>query len=108
MSGWIGVDLDGTLAHYDKWRGMDHIGDPIIPMMERVRAWLDDGIEVRIFTARVHEPEALPFIENWLESHGLGELKVTNIKDFDMVELWDDRAIRVVPNTGQVCCGYKR
>ena len=21
MSGWIGVDLDGTLAHYDGWKG---------------------------------------------------------------------------------------
>ncbi len=21
MSGWIGVDLDGTLAHYDGWNG---------------------------------------------------------------------------------------
>ena len=26
--GWIGVDLDGTLAHYDKWRGVEHVGDP--------------------------------------------------------------------------------
>ena len=27
---------------------------------------------------------------------------VTNIKDFAMVELWDDRCIRVEPNTGRV------
>jgi len=24
---WIGVDLDGTLATYDMWRGLDHIGE---------------------------------------------------------------------------------
>ena len=107
MSGWIGVDLDGTLAHYDKWRGIDHIGDPIPKMLDRVQKWIDSGIEVRIFTARVHEPEALPFIEDWLYKHGLGCLKVTNVKDFEMVELWDDRAIRVIPNTGVPCCGQE-
>ena len=32
MSGWIGVDLDGTLAFYDMWRGMEHIGKPIPAM----------------------------------------------------------------------------
>jgi len=26
--GWVGVDLDGTLAHYDGWKGADHIGEP--------------------------------------------------------------------------------
>lgn len=25
-SGWIGVDLDGTLAGYDGWVGPEHIG----------------------------------------------------------------------------------
>lgn len=24
---WIGVDLDGTLAEYDGWRGWKHIGN---------------------------------------------------------------------------------
>ena len=36
MAGWIGVDLDGTLAHYGGWIGPDHIGDPIAPMVERI------------------------------------------------------------------------
>lgn len=26
MSGWIGVDFDGTLAHYDKWVSPTHTG----------------------------------------------------------------------------------
>ncbi|WP_370206837.1 hypothetical protein ABMY59_17020 [Escherichia coli] len=30
---------------------------------------------------------------------------VTNVKDSGMVELWDDRAIRVIRNTGSVCAG---
>lgn len=28
-TGWIGVDLDGTLAIYDVWRGANHIGEPV-------------------------------------------------------------------------------
>jgi len=35
---WIGVDLDGTLAHYDGWKGPTHIGAPIHKMVQRVRA----------------------------------------------------------------------
>ena len=42
-SGWVGVDLDGTLAQYDGWKGVDHIGDPVPKMLERVRNWLADG-----------------------------------------------------------------
>ena len=36
--GWIGVDLDGTLAMYDQWAGAGHIGEPIPLMVERVKA----------------------------------------------------------------------
>jgi len=52
-NGWIGVDLDGTLAYYDEWRGLYHIGEPIPAMVDRVKRWLAEGRDVRIFTARV-------------------------------------------------------
>ena len=29
--GWYGFDLDGTLAKYDGWKGIDHIGEPVKP-----------------------------------------------------------------------------
>ena len=51
--GWMAVDLDGTLAHYDKFISPSHIGEPIAPMVARVKKWLSQGKEVRIFTARV-------------------------------------------------------
>jgi hypothetical protein len=35
MNGWIGVDLDGTLAFYDEWIGPEHIGAPIPGMVDR-------------------------------------------------------------------------
>lgn len=107
-SGWIGIDLDGTLAvHDDNWDGS--IGAPIEPMVARVRGWLAEGIEVRIMTARVNRRLA-----NWADHefairafcYGLfGQyLEVTCEKDPDMLELWDDRAVRVVRNTGERCC----
>lgn len=105
MNGWIGVDLDGTLAIYDGWQGPEHIGEPIAPMVERVKGWLSSGYDVKIFTARVSHPEQAPLVRaaimKWLAETGLPQLEVTNIKDYAMLELWDDRAVQVEPNTGQ-------
>lgn len=106
MSGWIGVDLDGTLAHYDGWKGVDHIGDPILPMFLRVCQWLHEGATVKIFTARIAVPEpdrstVIRVIHEWCERYGLPRLDITNVKDLAMAELWDDRAVQVVINTGQ-------
>jgi hypothetical protein len=101
IRGWIGVDLDGTLAEYHGWRGADHIGDPVPAMMARVRKWIAAGVTVKIFTARATLPEQIPPVQAWLARHGLPPLEVTNVKDFGMVELWDDRCIQVRPNTGE-------
>jgi hypothetical protein len=107
MNGWIGVDLDGTLAEYHGWQGIEHIGAPIPLMLERVKNWIEEGIEVRIFTARVHEEQdeetlwkVFDAIQTWCYEHIGEQLKVTNKKDFQMYELWDDRAIQVIPNKG--------
>jgi hypothetical protein len=100
--GWIGVDLDGTLAHYEGWKGADYIGAPIPGMVSKVRNKILEGFEVRIFTARVADGNVntRQHIEKWCLEH-LGQvLKVTNVKDFGMIELWDDRAVQVIPNTG--------
>lgn len=99
--GWIGVDLDGTLAYYDKWRGIEYIGDPIPSMLFRIKKWLADGIKVKIFTARACTPEAIPYIQKWLVQAGLPVLEITNIKDYLMIELWDDRAIQIIQNEGR-------
>src|SRR4051812_46332497 len=99
MSGWIGVDLDGTLAHYDGWKN-GKIGEPVPAMLARVHKWRAQGNTVKIFTARACTPELIPPIQEWLAKHGLAGLEVTNVKDFAMIELWDDRAVQVVPNKG--------
>lgn len=104
--GWIGVDLDGTLAVHDGGQGIGTIGEPIPAMIERIKKALADGFEVRILTARVAADDTrdirrqLELIYAWLEKTGLPHMRVTCRKDMDMVELWDDRAKRVVRNTG--------
>lgn len=108
MSGWIGVDLDGTLAFYDGWKGPEHIGEPVPKMAERVRKWIADGREVRIFTARAIVPEYTPVIHAWCKKHFGTHLPVTNCKDFGMVELWDDRCVQVQPNTGELVGDFWR
>ena len=115
MNGWIGVDLDGTLAEYHGWNG--GVGKPIARMVERVKRWIADGIEVRIMTARVSNgggfseeskrdaddafvAEQRVLIQEWCKEHLGVVIPVTHEKDFRMVELWDDRAVQVIPNTG--------
>ena len=99
---WIGVDLDGTLAYYDGWKGSDHIGDPVPAMVQRIQHWVRKKRIVKIFTARVAEPDFNPVvIQDWLEAHGMSRLEVTNVKDKWMIQLWDDRAVQVERNTGR-------
>lgn len=129
--GWVGVDLDGTLAEYestpeDQWDPLK-IGKPIPRMVERVKGWLADGIEVRIVTARVAvEPgraadmgasisasllaeQCRDAIMIWLEDNGMAGVKAVQChKDYGMLELWDDRAVQVVKNTGLTLDEYQR
>ena len=117
--GWVGVDLDGTLAvHYwpqDGPFGALRIGAPIPAMVARVQGWLAEGREVRVFTARVGplHPAATATIAQieeaigaWCEEHIGVRLPVTAQKDYGLVELWDDRAVRVVQNVGSTCCDH--
>ena len=89
--GWIGVDLDGTLAHWDHFRGEEHIGKPVDAMVKRVRQWLREGRDVRLLTAR----KANPSIRRWMVEHLGQQLPITNVKDRYMIALYDDRAIQV-------------
>lgn len=118
--GWIGVDFDGTLAehkHTEPWDS-SAMPEPIPLMVGRVQGWLNMGIEVRILTARVGccfelndegIADNLAFAENqralvqrWCLKHVGTVLPVTASKDFRMIALYDDRAVRVRTNTGEI------
>lgn len=118
--GWIGVDLDGTLAEYNGWEGVEHVGKPIPKMVNRVKKWLAKGEDVRIFTARVDGGEVAismgnplgkkfrevdkvkRVIEKWCQKHIGVVLPITNRKDYGMKVLYDDRCRRVEFNTGRI------
>lgn len=96
--GWVGCDLDGTLAFYDGFRGDDHVGEPIEPMIKQVRKWIAEGRDVRIFTARKPHPAIRKFC---MDNFGK-ILPITNIKDSKMQMLVDDRAVGVKRNKGEI------
>lgn len=113
-NGWVGFDLDGTIAKYNGWIHETHIGEPVPAMVKKVQEYLTAGVEVRIFTARVAESDSnldgsvhrvfavRTAIESWCEKHIGQKLAVTNKKDFSMICLYDDRAFQVEANTGKI------
>lgn len=100
-SSWIGVDLDGTLSVHTDDITLDKIGPPVKSMVARVQDWIAQGYVVKILTARGSLPEGIPPVKKWLKEHGLPDLEVTCEKDLHMIELWDDRGVQVIANTGQ-------
>lgn len=131
-NGSIFFDLDGTLAKYFGWKGHTQIGEPVQPILSLIKQYLEEGWEVRIFTARVYplnacippdfhveslfnRPnltdshiqaiEAVISIREWCKLHIGQVLAVTNIKDYTMVMTYDDRCCQVVINTGELVGG---
>ena len=119
--GHILVDLDGTLAHYvsGNYRAV-HIGAPIPEMVDRVKRWLTEGREVRIFTARAwfdreslltkqgavargyEALEACMAIDKWCETNLGQRLRITFEKTPAADAIFDDRAWHVGHNTGSL------
>jgi hypothetical protein len=110
------VDLDGTLAYYDGPSGGE-VGRPIQCMVERVRSVLDNGGNVKIFTARAAEGDPmyteeerqlrLQKIEEWcLKTFGK-KIEITATKTQYATEIWDDRAVAVESNTGRMKSFFK-
>ena len=104
MHGWVGFDLDGTIAidvpggTWDKLA----IGEPIPEMIELMKAYIAKGAEVRILTARAGDFDCVYSIRAWCEKHVGQKLEVTDKKDYSMWCLYDDRAVTVERNTGKI------
>ena len=107
-SGWIGFDLDKTLAYYNGvFVSHKLIGEPIPAMIAVLKRHLASGHTCKIFTARADETypdhdEVITIIQDWTEKHVGKRLEVTNRKDRHMWLLYDDRAVQVEPNTGRI------
>lgn len=104
--GWVGIDLDGTLAAWGKsWDGWS-IHEPIAKMVEKIHWLVENEIPWKIFTARVGHGDnswnqgQRQLIQYWCQEHLGCVPEVTATKDHYMVVLWDDRAWNVVMDTG--------
>lgn len=108
--GWIGVDLDGTLAQVDHNQPYveNQIGEPVARMVEFVQDLMDNGYEVRIFTARAAEPDLRrrlvieATIRDWCIKVFGKPLPITCVKDYQCICIYDDRARQVIYNQGVV------
>ena len=105
---WLAVDLDGTLAIYDGWKGEEHIGDIIEPVAEKIKERVAEGWKVAIFTARVSSrlsnevSHATSVIWKWIDDNDMSQYisGITAVKGKHFIEFWDDRAIAVEKNQG--------
>jgi ABC-type Zn uptake system ZnuABC Zn-binding protein ZnuA len=100
----IAVDLDGTLAKYNGWKGIENIGKPIPEMVKKIKKEIEKGNKVTIFTARATNDKAIKFIKKWLKENDLPDLDITNIKKTNFDEFWDDKAVAIEKNTGKEKC----
>jgi hypothetical protein len=110
--GWVGVDLDGTLAEWTDQTSAIYIGPPVPAMVDRVKRWMDAGRKIKIVTARMGAGKdgidldvQEQVIRTWLNKH-IGSrysnmIEITNQKDMGMLALWDDMAVTVERNSGR-------
>jgi hypothetical protein len=103
----ICLDLDGVLAQYDKWKGVDHIGDPVPGALEFARQ-LAKIAEITIFTSRCAQdvlegsritPGQLRIkVIEWLEKHKIPYTDVYTGQGKPRAAAFiDDRAVACSP-----------
>lgn len=101
----IAIDLDGVLAHYDCWKGLDYIGDPI-PGAVEFTARLAEYFDVIIHTVRcsseINGPESANLLVNrvrrWLDKHGFIYQHIWSEPGKPLAVAYiDDRGIRCTP-----------
>lgn len=100
------VDLDGVVASYDRWRGLDHFGEPIPGAREFLQA-IQHKARVVIFTVRCKadgpnrcdDPSLLvKKVEEWLNRHDLPYDEVYSGQGKPLASAYvDDRGISCCP-----------
>jgi len=116
MKRTVCVDLDGVLAHYDGWKGIEHIGAPIegallfmqqlahtyrvVVLTTRCKEYLNSSTS----PAGTTDPDRRPadqlaaIVRRWLDEHGFpyDEIYVGQGKPFAIAYI-DDRAVACAP-----------
>jgi len=104
----VAVDLDGVLAEYDSWQGVEHFGEPI-PGAKEFLAALGEFADVLIYTCRcnkelMREGSCLSAnrIRRWLDKHNMTYHAIyTGVGKPVAAAYVDDRAVVCRPLTPQ-------
>jgi len=108
------VDVDGVLAQYDGWKGVDHIGDPIPGAVEFTRS-LAKHADILIYTTRcceeINRPEKSHLLVNrvrdWLDRHGFAYHAIWDGQGKPIcAAIVDDRAVSLRPQPGHEIASY--
>ena len=102
---FIGFDLDNTLAKYsDGDCETGYVGEPILPMVNKLKEFLANGEKVKIFTARAFfdDEKQLNKIRIWCMKVFGTVLDITASKSPYMKLFFDDRAVQVDENGKEV------
>lgn len=105
---FVGFDLDGTLAKRQKEFDINSVGEPVPKMIAQLRKHLKAGDTVKIFTARASTAGCKPPIHKFLKAQGLPKLEITNVKTPGLTKLYDDRAVGVKVDTGEMFDPYEK
>lgn len=100
----IAVDVDGTLAQYDGWKGAEVIGDPIASVVDQVKKEKENGTRIIIHTTRTnsainktHTTEQLvAIVRGWLDKHSIPFDEVWSGTGKPIAHIYlDDRSVNV-------------
>ena len=98
----IAVDLDGVILEYDKWKGIDHFGEPIPGAKESLQKLRNLGFKIIIYTTRVNkintkksftQRDIIKLIEQKLKEYNIPFDEISTEKPLAKYYI-DDRAIR--------------
>ena len=64
---YVCIDLDGTIAHYEEWKGETHFGEPIEGVQEALNQISYAGWKIIIFTTRANRK----LVAEYLQSHSI-------------------------------------
>lgn len=101
----IAVDLDGTLAEYDGWKGIEDIGMPYDGARKFVRTLRERGYKVIIHTCRINpknssgDVDALNVVSRWLNTHGIEVDEIWTGQGKPIASAYvDDKAVVCTPH----------
>jgi hypothetical protein len=99
------VDLDGVLAEYGSWKGLDHIGEPVLGaqgFMERLSEYANVIVHTVRCSSEINSKEAPHLLVNrvrkWLDKHGFKYDHIWSEPGKPLADAYvDDRAVPCRP-----------